>query len=162
MARRQAPKHEKNYLIHYEPPGTPWGANGLVVCYDTKLVSKVTDHKRPSLAELEQGRYAFLDSDGRVVRGFLIEKSKDGAIIEIEQTGMDAKGEWGTRKVLRRVKPTQVLATEADYDARPLVRSGLMGGKVLGLGYVPGTEPADWMKVGMTTADRNRPESPML
>lgn len=160
MARRQAPKHEKNYMIHYEPPGA-WGPNGLVVCYDPKLAAKVTDFKKPTLAQLGQGRYVFIDGDGRAVRGHLIEKSKDGAVIEVEQAYMDENRSWQTRKVLRRVKTGRVLATEADFDARPLIRSGL-GGRILGLGYIPGTEPADWQKVDMTVADRNRPEVPML
>lgn len=161
MPKRTAPAHEKNYMIHWEPPGTRWGPNGLVALYDPKLLPKITDYKKPTLAQLEQGKYVFINTDGKLVHGEIIETAKDGAVIEVMENHMRDDRTWGPKRVLRRVKSGQVLATEEEFARRPLIRAGL-GGRVLGLGYVPGTEPDGWMKVDISAADQNRPEVPML
>ena len=137
-------------MIHVEPPGL-WGKHGLIVCRHRRLVKSLTDHVKPTLRTISQGRYVFRDNDGWLVRGEVIDVLRDGALVSLDTKkrkcpeGVDwitnpELTEWVDVKVLQRIKTRHVLASEQDWDSRPRIVDKLIGGRTIGLGLVPGTQ----------------------
>lgn len=169
MAKR-APAHNdpKNYLIHREPPGR-WWPRGMIVVYDRRLAAKLTDFVKPTLASLEPGRYVFYDSEGWLTRGTLVEKLKDGAVMERDvqhkaNTSGLKGGTWAPKRILGRVRTSQIVATEAEYDRRIPIYDKLIGGKLVTLGYPVGCEPDGLFTTTIAPADDElgRPDLPIF
>ena len=113
-----------------------------IVC-SRGMMKKVSDRlAKPTVARLTQEVYIFRDSVGFLDEGVVIEKVDGGAVFEIECQVKTAKG-WEDSTRLRKVPISRIICRKADFDARIPIYDKLFGGKLIGLGPVRGTEPAD-------------------